>query len=235
MKDINTEHGEKFTFNENVSSCFLDMLKRSIPNHDIMRDLTTKVASFYMNNDSKIMDIGTSTGEVIHNLLKLYPTASFIGLEQSDAMINEAQERFKNNNNVTIKKHDLRDSIDNIDADYIDLIVSSLTIQFTPIEHRLKIIQSIYNNLKDNGVFLFIEKVLGSSAQIDSTLIDIYYDTKRSNGYSEEEIQRKRLALEGVLVPVTAKWNEELMKTAGFKQIDCFWRYLNFSGWVAIK
>ena len=43
------------------------------------------------------------------------------------------------------------------------------------------------------------------------------------------------LDLEGVLVPITAKWNEQLLGSAGFKKIDCFYRYLNFAGWIAIK
>ncbi|MGH3921557.1 MAG: hypothetical protein ACRDS1_01640 [Pseudonocardiaceae bacterium] len=42
--------------------------------------------------------------------------------------------------------------------------------------------------------------------------------------YTQEEIDRKRLSLEGVLVPVTAKWNVEMLRAAGFQQVDCFWR-----------
>lgn len=48
-------------------------------------------------------------------------------------------------------------------------------------------------------------------------------------------LKDKRKSLEGVLVPITAKWNEELLESAGFSQIDCFWRCLNFAGWIAIK
>lgn len=58
---------------------------------------------------------------------------------------------------------------------------------------------------------------------------------EETNGYTQEEIRRKRLALEGVLVPVTAKWNEELLHNAGFRQVDCFWRWMNFAGWIALK
>ena len=50
-----------------------------------------------------------------------------------------------------------------------------------------------------------------------------------------DDIDRKALSLEGVLVPVTAKWNEELLQMAGFRQVDCFWRWMNFAGWIAIK
>jgi tRNA (cmo5U34)-methyltransferase len=43
------------------------------------------------------------------------------------------------------------------------------------------------------------------------------------------------MSLEGVLVPVTARWNEELLHQEGFASVDCFWRHLNFAGWVAVK
>ncbi len=58
---------------------------------------------------------------------------------------------------------------------------------------------------------------------------------KRCNGYTREEIDRKRLSLEGVRVPLTARWNEELMQQAGFTRIDCFWRWMDFAGWVGVK
>ena len=36
-------------------------------------------------------------------------------------------------------------------------------------------------------------------------------------------------------MPVTAAWNEELLRTAGFGVVECFWRYLNFAAWVAVR
>ena len=38
-------------------------------------------------------------------------------------------------------------------------------------------------------------------------MVAFHLEMKRRKGYSQEEIDRKRLSLEGVLVPVTAKWN----------------------------
>jgi tRNA (cmo5U34)-methyltransferase len=77
--------------------------------------------------------------------------------------------------------------------------------------------------------------VLGATAEIDEAFVDLFLEIKRQNGYSQGEIDRKRMSLEGVLVPVTARWNEELLREEGFASVDCFWRHLNFAGWVAIK
>lgn len=41
--------------------------------------------------------------------------------------------------------------------------------------------------------------------------------------------------LKGVLVPLTAKWNEMMLHEAGFRYVDSFWRWMNFAGWIAIK
>ena len=58
---------------------------------------------------------------------------------------------------------------------------------------------------------------------------------KRDMGYTDEQIERKRLSLEGVLVPLTAQWNENIMWGSRFREVECFWRWINFAGWVAVK
>ncbi len=66
-------------------------------------------------------------------------------------------------------------------------------------------------------------------------MVNRYLRMKADNGYTQEEIDRKRLSLEGALVPLTAQWNEELLRRCGFQHVDCFWRWMNFAGWVAVK
>ena len=80
-----------------------------------------------------------------------------------------------------------------------------------------------------------VEKVLGNTSNINELFINEYHSYKEINGYSKEQIERKKLSLEGVLVPVTNDWNIDLLKQAGFRQIDVFWRWMNFVGYIAIK
>lgn len=41
-------------------------------------------------------------------------------------------------------------------------------------------------------------------------------------------------SLEGVLVPVTTHWNEDMLRAEGFRHVDCFWRWMNFAAGVAV-
>jgi tRNA (cmo5U34)-methyltransferase len=96
-------------------------------------------------------------------------------------------------------------------------------------------VRDVFLSTVDGGAFVLVEKVLGSTAESDAVLVAAYYDTKREAGYTDEEIDRKRLSLEGVLVPVTARWNEDMLSRTGFRDVECIWRTLNFAAWVAVK
>lgn len=73
------------------------------------------------------------------------------------------------------------------------------------------------------------------SESMDDLMVELYYEMKRENGYTEEQIAAKRRSLENVLSPLKAEWNADLLRTAGFRKVDMFWRCLNFCGWIAVK
>jgi tRNA (cmo5U34)-methyltransferase len=212
------------------------MLERSIPQYQLMRETCFDLGCKFVQHQTDIVDLGCSRGDALEPFITKYGAYNtYYGIEISQPMLEIARNRFKNwidNGLLRILDMDLRTNFPPVNA---SLILSVLTIQFTPIEYRQKIIFNIYNHLKEGGAFIFIEKVLGADSVINESMVDLYYKMKSDNGYSQEQIERKRLSLEGVLVPVTAKWNEELLKQAGFKYIDCFWRWMNFAGWIAIK
>ena len=91
------------------------------------------------------------------------------------------------------------------------------------------------NDMLRVGVYTSTHGVRGNTFEIDDILVNKYYGMKKEHQYTEKQIKEKRKSLEGVLVPITAAWNEDLLRQTGFKHIDCFWRCLNFCGWIAIK
>jgi tRNA (cmo5U34)-methyltransferase len=221
----------KWEFDTSVTEVFDDMLIRSIPQYMVMRKAVLDVAKDYIQPQTAIVDLGCSRGEALTPFVSFYSsTNTCIGIEISDPMIQAAQKRFAHN--AQVRKMDLRESYP---EEMASVTLSVLTLQFTPIEYRQRIVREVFKHTVSGGIFLLIEKILGANAEINATLVKNYYRLKTDNGYTTEEIERKRLSLEGVLVPVTAKWNEELLHIAGFQYIDCFWRWMNFAGWIAVK
>lgn len=244
--------GDKWEFNQDVAQSFDNMLSRSIPSYDMMRSLTYQLGMDVLNalpraeqNRSNfglrtVLDLGASRGEALAPFTK-DPTIGCYAIEISEPMLTELDDRFIENRNVEVYRDDLRQPHIFQCPQTIGwpekhgLILSILTIQFTPIEYRLEIIQNIYDALPVGGAFIFVEKILGSGSRLNKLFVGEYHKMKHSNGYSYEDIDRKKASLEGVLVPQTARANEEMLTLAGFKNIDCFYRHLNFAGWVCIK
>jgi tRNA (cmo5U34)-methyltransferase len=226
----------KWEFDPEVTRVFDDMLERSVPQYGVMRRAVFDVACRFARPGTDIVDLGCSRGEAIAPLVDRFGTQNrFVGIEVSAPMLEAARARFREaieRGVVSLHSMDLRKEYPKAQA---SVTLSVLTLQFVPIEHRQRVVRDIYRSTVPGGVLILVEKVLGNTADIDRILVDLYYQLKRENGYSQDQIERKRLSLEGVLVPVTAKWNEELLAMAGFRQVDCFWRWMNFAGWVAIR
>jgi tRNA (cmo5U34)-methyltransferase len=227
---------ERWAFDAEVSRVFDDMLARSIPQYEVMRQACFDAACRFVQPKTAIVDLGCSRGEALASFVERFGALNtHVGIEISQPMLEAARERFKGHIKcgiVEIRECDLRKDYPPVEA---SVTLSILTLQFTPIEYRQRIVREVWKHTVPGGVFVLVEKVLGATADLDALMVDLYFRMKERNGYSQEDIDRKRFALEGVLVPVTAKWNEELLQGAGFRQVDSFWRWMNFAAWAAVR
>ncbi len=228
----------KWVFDSQVTEAFDDMLARSIPAYNSMRELTTQLAAAYAQPDSAIVDLGCSRGAALRPLIERsprLPVDRFIGVDVSEPMLEASRLAFARDiaaGRVTIDNLDLRHGYP---AGLASVTLAVLTLQFTPIEYRQRILSDVYAHTIQGGAMLLVEKVLGDTADLDAVMVEEYLAYKGRNGYSSEELVRKRASLEGVLVPLTAKWNEQMLRGAGFRTVDCYWRWLNFAGWIAVR
>ena len=82
---------------------------------------------------------------------------------------------------------------------------------------------------------LFFEKVRAPDARFQDMTTTMYNDFKLNQGFNEKEILNKTKSLKGVLEPFSSKANIQLLKRAGFKDIMCIFKFINFEGFLAIK
>jgi tRNA (cmo5U34)-methyltransferase len=201
-----------------------------------MRGLVHQVGRSFVRAGTQVVDLGCSHGAALAPFVAEFgASASYVGIEVSPPMLEAARTRFHGElaaGTVELLDLDLRGPYPAVEA---SLTLSVLTLQFTPIEHRPRIVRDVYRHTVEGGAFVLVEKILGGSARVDGLFNELHHGLKRASGYSQEEIDRKRLSLEGVLVPVAAGWNEDLLRGAGFREVECFWRCLNFAAWVAVK
>jgi tRNA (cmo5U34)-methyltransferase len=96
-------------------------------------------------------------------------------------------------------------------------------------------LRNIHEQLRPGGVLIVIEKILAEETDFNRDFIKYYYNHKRRNNYSEMEISQKREALENVLIPYKLSENITLLKEVGFRTVEVFFKWYNFSGFIAKK
>lgn len=236
----------KWSFDGNVTAAFDDMLERSIPNYADMRKITTDAALWIADKATwgaglkapAIVDLGASRGTALQPLVdKLGARGRFFAYDVSAPMLEACYERFKGMVDagiMQVRNHDLREGFPALSV-HPSVILSILTLQFVPIEYRQTLLRQAYEALSPSGGLILVEKVLGEADETNRLLTDLYYGLKRENGYAQEAIDRKRMSLEGVLVPLTADFNQQLLRRAGFDLVEVCWAWANFRAWLCLK
>lgn len=225
-----------FEFNETVAKVFDDMVSRSVPLYSDIQRMLAELAAAFATEDSRVYDLGCSTGTTIallHETLDVAPR--YLGFDYSAEMLTECREKLTAHgisDQVELARADLNDGIE---IDNASVVLLVLTLMFVRPLNREKLIADVYAGLNENGCLLLVEKLLGEGSKLNRLFIDRYYAYKRRKGYSELEIAQKREALENVLVPYTARENHEMLRRAGFREVDVFFRWYNFAGFVAVK
>jgi tRNA (cmo5U34)-methyltransferase len=228
--------GVEWSFDESVARVFDDMLRRSIPQHETMRRAVFDIGAEFVVPSTHIVDLGCSRGEALAAFVRTCGNNnSYIGIDTSAPMLEAASARFANeivSGRLRVTALDLRTGYPDAAA---SLTLCVLTLQFVPLEYRARVVRDAYRNTVPGGALIVVEKIVGSTPGVSQLMTKYYHAMKAANGYTSEEIERKRLALEGVLVPVTAAANEDMLRAAGFQGVECFWRWMNFAAWVAVK
>lgn len=218
----------KWEFNEEVAQCFDQHVRQSVFMYDEFHKSIIKMSNWFIEDNTNILDVGTSTGELLMKL-PYNETCNYIGIDVEDGMINKAKEKLGEK-----YKLQLGDILD-YKITNCSLITMVLVLQFIKNKDKELALQNIYNSLNKGGAFMFVDKVKTPILDIHDMYNDLYYDFKRENDLTDTEILDKNVSLRGVQKCLTVEENIQLMKNVGFKNIDIFLKYNNFVGIIAIK
>ena len=223
---------KQFEFDEEVAVVFDDMLSRSVPFYEESQKITEFFALKQLEDGGTLYDLGCSTASLLINLAKKTTNATLIGLDNSDAMLEQAS---KKANALGADIELVNGDILEYDYKEADVFVSNYTLQFIRPLVREELVHKIASSLKKDGVFIFSEKVISHHPKLNKDLIECYYGFKKENGYSEYEIAQKREALVNILVPYSEEENIKMAKNNGFSHCEVVFRWANFATFIAIK
>jgi tRNA (cmo5U34)-methyltransferase len=228
-----------FEFNAQVAEVFDDMLLRSIPFYLEIQCMIKEIGRKFWIKGTDVYDLGCSTGTTLINLCReIEGPARFVGFDNAPPMIEKAKQRVKEQgfeNSIEIKYGDLNGDLSGLRLQNASVVTICWALQFIRPLRRDRLIKWIYDGMVDGGVLVITEKVLTAHTHMNRFFVDFYYDFKKRNRYSDEEILRKREALENVLIPYRIDENLEMLKGNGFEITEVFFQWYNFACFLCLK
>ena len=194
------------------------------------------ILSRFLNSRDIVYDLGSSTGttliKVSEKLSKM--DLRYVGVDGSEAMIKKSRSRVKMFSHTSGIDFVLSD-INDFETKDAGAVILNYTLQFLRPVIRESFLKKVHGFLREKGVLVMSEKVISHDPVINRAFIDFYINFKKSMGYSDLEIAKKREALENVLIPFSVSENIELLKKVGFVHVEPFFQWFNFVSILAVK
>jgi tRNA (cmo5U34)-methyltransferase len=193
--------------------CFNDFYGIAIKNLDLSTSNPT------------ILDLGAGTGLFSALVLQKYPDAKITLVDISEKMLEIAKKRFDMNAYIQIFCQDFTKFET---ATKYDAIISSLAIHHLEDNSKIELYDKIYTMLKDKGLFIHAEQVEGETPYMAHLNNKRWKEHVEDSGLApaEQEAAYERVKLDKrVPLSIQLEW----LKNSGFKEVDCLYKYYDFT------
>lgn len=210
-----------------------DPLASSIANIKDLREMVFYLGAGFTQPDTCIMDIGCGNGSSIAQFVQACDeTMSFNLVDNDSQALHDASERFKDDKRVIYTQHDLTGLHHPLTAFSTSLVLAVSTLHYLlSVANRARLLRNIYQQLLPGGALILVERVVGTGE-----LEDLFHNHNVVKVIENTSQQFCTSGDAGKLnMPLSADTNLDMLKEAGFIIVDCFYRYLNYAGWIALK
>jgi SAM-dependent methyltransferase len=168
---------------------------------------------FVPREAKRILDLGTGDGRLLALLRIDRPGAECMALDFSPTMLEAARRRFSGDDKVHVFEHNLDDPLPYLGK--FDAIVSSFAIHHCADERKLKLYAEIHSSLIPGGVFCNLEHVSSPMPALHDRFLAACGITK-----ADEDPSNKLASAE-----IQVNW----LRQIGFKDVDCYWKWMELA------
>ena len=205
--------------------------KNIIPNLDQLYGTVVEIARAEIP-EPKILDLGAGTGLLTEKLSERFARGQFTLVDISNEMLNIARERFNERTNFSYINQDYLEADL---GDNFDLVVSSLSIHHLSNKEKQYLYSKVYAILNPNGIFINADQVLGPSRENEYIYRRNWIEKIEAGDLSVESKNKIMEILNKHDKPASLENNLKWLKKCGFRNVDVFYKYYNFSVMYGVK
>lgn len=207
----------QWKFDAQVAEVFDGIARREIPDYLRVIELCVNVIKKGGIAQPKIIDVGSATGETLRQLHQA-GYRNLYGVDSSADMLAHSFDQATLIQSDTFPEY----------HGPFDVVLNNWTLHF--IRQPMAYLESIHRAMLPGATLILSDKV--SSSEL---VHDLYHDYKRDQGVTEDEIEKKRQQIEGVLVTYPFTWYLNALNSLGFQNIEIINANVSFVTFMARK
>ena len=227
-----------WSFNKNVSDNFDLHVKQSIPFYYEIINAIAGLSEFFMKENSVIYDLGCSTGNIISSLSKLNLSnyIEIYGVDREEHMLKIAETKLKK---LKVKKNIkisfIKEDVLKLSLKQNNLTICSLLFPFLKKKDQIILLKKVYKSLEPGGAIIILDKIKSNNVDFENMFGQLYVDFKKNKKIKNKDIIKKTKSLRSIHTLKTYKETLDMLKNVGFKDVENFFKFINFSGFIGIK
>ncbi len=208
-------------------------INNTIPYYDRFHDETINLVKSMDIKPKAWLDTGCGTGTLVKKAIEQFKNTCFILADPSSGMLNQAKKKLSSYNNVKFLEpnpsHEIKLKIKP------EIVTAILSHHYMGKEERLEAIDSIYNLLDENGIYIMFENISPFTKEGVKIGKKYWKDFQISNGKSHDEVEAHISRFNKEYYPITVEEHLSMLRNTGFITVELFWYSYMQAGFYCIK
>ena len=198
------------------------MRRKLIPCFDDFYGVAVELAPHARDAELRVLDLGAGTGLMSAFFAEAFPRARFTLVDFATGMLARAEERFAGEPG-RFAFHAM-DYAKALPEGPFDLVISALSIHHLEHEGKRDLFRRIFGALAPGGAFIHADEALAPTQWLEDRAQRAWQAAALRSGTSEEEL---RAAVGRMDHDIPATLDDQLawLREAGFRDVDCAYRY----------
>lgn len=181
-------------------------------------------------SDGTILVLGAGGGLELKAFARMQPDWRFLGVDPSADMLEKARDHL---GPLGARVSFLEGYIDDAPDTFFDGATCLLTLHFLSREERLKTLSGIRRRLRPGAAFVAVHHSFPTDPEGKDRWLARYAAFSAKSGVSRSLTENGLIAMKERLPVLTPEQDADLLRQAGFADVETFYTAFTFRGWVA--
>lgn len=215
-----------------IVSEYAQRTARIVPGLSDMHRMASIIIGQKIPNEGRILVLGAGGGLELAAFAQMQPQWRFEGIDPSGEMIQLAKTVL---GPLSSRVNFHEGYIYSAPEGPFDAAVSFLTLHFLEKDERLKTVKEIFKRLKHGSPLIVVHHSFSNTDFEKNRWLELYADYGISSGIPAEQAKAGIQPMKERLPVLSPVEDEEILRAAGFTDINLFYAALTFKGWFCYK